>query len=259
MTAPLIIPPELTTLRQFCLWRYEVRNGKQTKCPFSAMGYKASTTDPETWSRFDYLVDLLRQRPDFADGIGFVFTQEDPYTGIDLDDIWQSDADEGAPWAQGLLDRFADTYGEASPSDCGYKIWCRAKSRRCGKWAIGGGAIEIYDRSRYFTLTGRSNGVMKIADHQSDIDVLIDNLERSQARQQQEPGTHASAAPVDAKIQKGQRHTSLVSLAGSMFRRGMVDEAIEAALLVVNEKQCDPPYDEEHITQIVKSTKRWER
>jgi primase-polymerase (primpol)-like protein len=254
----LVIPAELTMLRQFVLWRYEHRDGATTKVPHTAMGYRASTTDPEHWSKFDYLTDLLRQRPDFADGIGFVFTEQDPFCGIDLDDVWASDADEGQPWALRILDRFADTYGEASPSDCGYKVWCKARAKRCGKWPIGSGAIEIYDRSRYFTLTGRSNGVMTIADHQSDIDVLIDSLER-QARQQQEPGTHTSAAPVDAKILKGKRHDSLVSLAGSMFRRGMVDEAIEAALLVVNEKQCDPPYDEEHITQIVKSMKEWER
>jgi primase-polymerase (primpol)-like protein len=68
-------------------------------------------------------------RRGFADGIGFVFSANDPYCGIDLDNIWQSDADEGAEWAQGILEQFADTYGEGSPSGRGYKTWCRRRRR----------------------------------------------------------------------------------------------------------------------------------
>jgi primase-polymerase (primpol)-like protein len=93
------VPQELTALRQWVLWRHGTRKGKATKLPITAMGYLASVTNPAHWSEYGYLVKLLTQRPTFAEGLGFVFAPDDPYCGIDLDDIWQSDADEGAPWA----------------------------------------------------------------------------------------------------------------------------------------------------------------
>jgi putative DNA primase/helicase len=243
------IPDELTELRQWLLWRYEDRDGNRTKVPHTCQGYRASTTNPDHWSRFGFAIKMAA-RPGFCDGIGFVFA-DDPYTGIDLDHVWQSDADEGAAWAQGMLERFADTYMEESPSGSGIKLWSRARASRCGRWAIEHGAIEVYDHGRFFTVTGRSNGVRVIADHQADVEALINNLD--DGRQQ----THARV--IADVIPKGQRHKTLISLSGSMWRRGMTSEAIEAALLVVNQRQCDPPYSPEHIRKIVGSMQRWER
>lgn len=59
-----------------------------------------------------------------------------------------------------------------------------------------------------------------------------------------------AAPPIDDVITKGKRHTSLVSLAGTMRRRGMGREAIEAALLATNEAQCDPPKPEQEVKDI---------
>jgi transposase len=39
----------------------------------------------------------------------------------------------------------------------------------------------------------------------------------------------------------------LTSLAGTMRRRGMEAEEIEAALLVTNNKRCDPPLAEDEV------------
>jgi hypothetical protein len=244
------VPDELIERPQWLIWRYETRDGKPAKVPYTCQGYRASTTNPEHWSRFDYAVKMA-SRSGFCDGLGFVFDIDDPFCGVDLDSVWQSDADEGAPWAQGIIDRFSDTYMEASPSDTGIKIWCRAKAPRCGKWPIEGGAIEIYDHARYFAVTGRSNDVRVIADHQDDIDALIANLD---------DGRHqAQARVIPDVIPQGCRHNTLVSLAGSMWRRGMTPEAIEAALLLTNTKQCDPPYSAEHIHKIITSMEAWER
>src|SRR5215831_12066380 len=101
------IPPELIALRQFVLWRYKDRGGpKPTKVPITAMGFNAQTNNPEHWSQFGYLDGLLRKRPDFAAGIGFVFSADDPFCGIDLDDIWLSDAAETPLWAEQICERF---------------------------------------------------------------------------------------------------------------------------------------------------------
>jgi primase-polymerase (primpol)-like protein len=247
----LKIPPELILRRQWVFWRHEERDGKLTKVPITGQGYHASVTNPDHWSSFEYLTEFLRKRPDFAAGTGFVFTPEDPFSGIDLDHIWQSDADEGASWAMGILSQFADTYQEASPSDTGLKIWCRAQAPRCGRWPVAAGAIEVYDRARFFAVTGRHTGSLTITDHQADVEALVANLDQDRRQDR--------GQPIPEVIPPGQRHPTLVSLAGTMWRRGMAVEAIEAALLTVNQKQCDPPHSPEHIRKIVMSMSRWER
>jgi primase-polymerase (primpol)-like protein len=247
------IPPELIARPQWVLWRYLQRPGKSKpdKIPHTTMGYKADVTNQDHWSTFEFALQMAR-RPGFCDGLGYAFSDEDPFTGIDLDNVWLSDADEGADWAWGIIRRFQDTYGETSPSNCGWKIWCRAKAPRCGRWPIGAGAVEIYDHSRFFTVTSRSNGILTVADHQCNLEALITNLYGDRC-------VRPPAATIPSVIPKGRRHPTLVSLAGSMHRRGMMPAAVEAALLVTNEQQCDPPYPPEHIRQIVRSMQRWER
>ena len=64
---------------------------------------------------------------------------------------------------------------------------------------------------------------------------------------------HAPAAAVPHRIPEGQRNSLLTSLAGTMRRRGLSPEAIEAALLVENEKRCDPPLDSSEVSSICAS------
>ena len=54
-------------------------------------------------------------------------------------------------------------------------------------------------------------------------------------------------------IVEGTRNTMLTSLAGTMRRRGMSQEAIEAALRAENETRCDPPLDEREVRRIAAS------
>lgn len=63
-----------------------------------------------------------------------------------------------------------------------------------------------------------------------------------------------SPAPVYTAITQGERHKALVSLAGSMRRRGMEYASILAALRIENETKCQPPlgdYDVSHIADSV--------
>ncbi len=66
-------------------------------------------------------------------------------------------------------------------------------------------------------------------------------------------GRRGPAAPVEEKIPKGQRHSTLVSLAGSMRRRGMDAEEIFAALSVANERRCEPPMETSAIRKMADS------
>jgi len=252
---PENIPAELRERHQWVLWRYESRTNdpdvKPTKVPYQPRGFKAATTNPRHWSLFDDVMEVWRTKRIPCEGIGFVFTAGDPYCGIDLDHVWQSDADEGSAWGWEILEHFADTYVEASPSDRGMKIWCKAKAPRCGAWKLQNGAIEIYDHARYFAVTGRSNGIRVVNDHEAHVESLITCVGGS--------GRRSTVGRVDRRIPYGSQHHTLVSLAGTMRRRGMTGEAIEAALLVVNSQQCERPGPIENIRRIAQDAARWLR
>ncbi len=59
-------------------------------------------------------------------------------------------------------------------------------------------------------------------------------------------------------IPEGQRNARLTSFAGTMRRRGMMQEAIEAALLEVNRQQCSPPLSDDEVIRIARSVIRYE-
>jgi hypothetical protein len=62
-----------------------------------------------------------------------------------------------------------------------------------------------------------------------------------------------SASPTPAKIPEGTRNTTLTSLAGTMRRKGMTPEAIEAALFQENAQRCNPPLSEHEVQSIAAS------
>jgi primase-polymerase (primpol)-like protein len=148
------LPAELTTLTQWVGWRREHRDGKPTKIPMRPDGKgKASTTDPATWGTIDQARAAAR-RYNF-DGIGFVFTADDPYIGIDLDKCRRPETGEIADWAIDILFLLADAYAEASPSGTGIHIITQGRVPG-GRYKAPyrGGVVEMYDRARYFTVTG---------------------------------------------------------------------------------------------------------
>ncbi|MFH1950096.1 MAG: hypothetical protein ABIL06_00620, partial [Pseudomonadota bacterium] len=101
------IPGELKDPDQWVLWKWEERDGKPTKPPYDPKtGKRASHTDPSTWGTFEDAVKALQKG---FDGIGFVFTEKDPFCGIDLDDCRDPVSGEIAPWAVKLIKEF-DSY-----------------------------------------------------------------------------------------------------------------------------------------------------
>jgi hypothetical protein len=145
------VPPELKARRQWVVWRYERRKdgGKPTKVPYQVSGARASATNPATWCNF--LEAVFAYRLGGFDGIGYVFSADDPYTGIDFDDC--IDASGINLEVAGRLRRAA-SYAEYSPSGHGVKLIIRAQLAGAGArtQALG---LEIYDRERFFTITGR--------------------------------------------------------------------------------------------------------
>jgi hypothetical protein len=50
-----------------------------------------------------------------------------------------------------------------------------------------------------------------------------------------------------------------VSLAGTLWRRGLDLTEIEITLAAVNQRRCDPPHSAEHVHKLVCSIARWSR
>ncbi|MEZ6100263.1 MAG: hypothetical protein R3E01_14940 [Pirellulaceae bacterium] len=147
-------PECLRQLPQWVAWKYVTRDGKPTKAPVNARtGALADSTDAGTWSTFDEALVACRQDQSLA-GLGFVFAEGDPYCGVDLDDCIDPDRGELKPWATSIVERL-DSYTEISPSGTGVKVFVEAVKTgdRCRK-AYHDGEVEMYDRARFFTVTG---------------------------------------------------------------------------------------------------------
>lgn len=153
------IPAALIARPQWVVWRSEQRHGRQTKVPYNARtGQLAESDNPATWASFS---EASAAAKDF-DGIGYVFSDDDPYTGIDLDDCIANE--QIAPWAEALL-LSLNSYSEVSPSGAGIKIWVEGKTPTSAKPrkekipatlipADAPGTIEMYPTKRFFTVTG---------------------------------------------------------------------------------------------------------
>ncbi len=148
------IPATLRELPQWVAWRYEMRGGKQTKMPLDAKtGGPGSSTDPSTWTGFDEAVAAWEAHQEWA-GIGFVFAEGGGLCGVDLDNCIDQDTGEIKPWAKEIINKLS-SYSEGSPSGRGVKVFIRATKpgTRCRRnWHDG--HIEIYDKGRFFTVTG---------------------------------------------------------------------------------------------------------
>ena len=244
----LRVPDDLIEHDQWVLWRYE----NCSKVPYQANGRRASTIRPAEWGEFETVLATLKGHPRLYAGLGFVFTSADPFCGIDLDNCLAGSG-QLKSWASGIIERFADTYMENSPSGRGVKIFCKAKlPAAMGQVVIEDGGIELYDRARYFAVTGRAfrGAPRQVEDHAADIMALYKKYSTKRGG----PGYE-----IPSKIPVGARHNTLVSIAGTLRSRGVCDQAIEALLHAMNRYQCEQPEPSESITRIVTSSQRWRK
>ncbi|RDI69553.1 phage NrS-1 polymerase family protein [Halopelagius longus] len=144
-----VLPTALIEYDQWICWREQERDGKPTKVPITPRsGEFASSTDEQTWTSFGDALEYAETGD--ADGIGFVFTADDPFVGVDLDDCRDPDTGVIDEAAEDIIDRL-DSYTERSPSGTGYHVLVEGElpDGRNRK-----GTIEMYDSARFFTVTG---------------------------------------------------------------------------------------------------------
>ena len=156
-------------LAQWLNWRYEERDGKLTKVPICPhTGELAAVDRLETWGTYEDAVRASREHG--YDGVGFVFTEDDPYAGVDLDKCRDPETGEIEEWAKELLE-YVNSYTELSPSGVGVHIIVKAELPAGGRRK---GQIEMYDSGRFFTVTGRHlpTTPKEIAERQAEVESL---------------------------------------------------------------------------------------
>ncbi|MBK1617599.1 hypothetical protein CKO42_03850 [Lamprobacter modestohalophilus] len=157
---PENIPPEW----QAWLWAVwnatQDKDGRWTKPPCNAQGYKISTNKPEGWMRFDEAKNALAG----FDGFGVLIQRESDLRAIDLDAI--DKLIPAMPEVGRLLARARKEgiYGEKSPSGTGLRLFVRApwllqqkktNVRAPGDWPKGEKTpgVELFGQG-FVTVTG---------------------------------------------------------------------------------------------------------
>jgi len=161
------IPAELKARPQWVLWRGADRLDTETgeiklnKIPIDPQTlHNASSTDPQTWGTFPQCVAALPVALEEwahvdacayrGGGVGFVFSADDPYCGVDLDHCRNPDTGTLEPWAQAHVDALA-SYTEVTPSSTGVHVLVQGALPPRGRKK---GAVEVYSYARFFTMTG---------------------------------------------------------------------------------------------------------
>jgi hypothetical protein len=163
------IPMEMRVRPQWVGWKLEERQDKVTKIPVNPNdGRNAATDRPSTWGTFE---DAVAAVPKYGlAGIGFVFTEKDPFVGIDLDRCFDPVSAKIEESAKRCVSRF-ESYTEVSPSGNGLHIIVKGSLPAGGRRK---GQIEIYDQGRYFTFTGNAfNGtILRIEDRTEELELF---------------------------------------------------------------------------------------
>lgn len=115
------------------------------KMPLTIDGRAASSTDPTTWADFDSVCRAAEARNLH---IGYVLTEDDPFTCIDMD-VKDTTPQEHIQRFHKIVEEF-DSYTEHSRSGKGFHVWVEGKIGK-GRRREG---VEVYSQERYIICTG---------------------------------------------------------------------------------------------------------
>ncbi|SFR57487.1 hypothetical protein SAMN05216203_1506 [Marinobacter daqiaonensis] len=148
------VPMELQEYPQWVPWKAVTitkRDGtkKVTKVPYNPKTRKkASTSKREHWGTFDD-VCMAYMMGGYA-GIGFVFTADDPFVGVDLDNCFDESGNLRDDVRRAVDE--LQSFTERSPSGKGLHIICKGKLPGKGHCDSKAGR-EMYQEGRFFTIT----------------------------------------------------------------------------------------------------------
>ncbi|PEO34044.1 phage/plasmid primase, P4 family [Bacillus toyonensis] len=181
------IPTELKNTPHWILWRSEVRNGKKTKVPYQINGEMAQSNNKRSWSTFPTIIKFYEQGG--YDGIGFMFSKDDPFVGIDIDHCIQ----EGAltDLAEDVIE-ILNSYTEYSPSGDGIHIIAKGtlplKGPGTGRKNVDLG-LEVYRHGRYFTFTGDCLDQVPVEDRTDELKALFEKYLKEKPKPEKKQST----------------------------------------------------------------------
>jgi putative DNA primase/helicase len=139
---------ELVPYPQFVVWKHQLIDEKPKKPPYGPTRHKlADTSNPRSWGTLDQSLKALSSGN--YNGIGFVFSKDDPYSMIDLDHCVGNNRSIDT-WAQNIIDAL-HTYTEYSPRD-GIHLITQAHIPGTGRKI---GSVEMYSTNHFMTITTR--------------------------------------------------------------------------------------------------------
>lgn len=144
------IPQELRKLKQWTCWGKKGNAEEMKKVPINPITNQfASATDEKTWVDYDTAIKFVNDGT--FEGLGIFFANG--LMGIDLDHVITNNRITSE--AKHIID-VVDSYTETSPSMTGIHILCFGDkpNGRCKTSRGVGTDFEMYDKDRYFRLTG---------------------------------------------------------------------------------------------------------
>jgi hypothetical protein len=183
-----------------------------------------------------------------ANRVGFVFTKDDPFAGVD--NCRNPDTGRIDPWAQDIIGTL-HSYSEISPSGTGVNIFLRGKPPANAKHKVNHqtGSVEVYDSGRYFTVPGQhvAGTPPTVEDRQAELTTVyaaVFGIEPA-------PANSSSVGGPSEPIGKGQRTNVLCRLIGKMIDSGVPANSMEATALTLN-AGFNPPLDELQVKYTVR-------
>lgn len=218
------IPQELRERRQWVCWKWMRRGDDWTKVPINPhTGHRAKADNHRTWGSFETALRRYEAREDVA-GVGFVFTDWDPYAGVDYDDCLGTDGKLHQRVAEDL--RILGGYAEVSPSGTGVKVIVRARKPgdRCRtKEVPWGGEIEIYDRARFFAITGAVlEGHRAVTDAQEAVEEIYGRSFPAASQEHPPPRAEGSGLLEDEELLRKARNSKNGAGFRKLYDRGDV-------------------------------------
>lgn len=170
------LPKELKENALFCLWKYELRNGRKTKVPYQTNGKRADSSNKACFSDFDTVANLAQN----YDGIGMGVFQ--PFVAVDIDHC--VDGGKLSDMATDIIEML-NSYTEYSPSESGVRIIAKVDnlSYDKAKYYINNQKIglEVYVSgmtNKFVTLTGNPIREALITERTEEIMAILDKYMR---------------------------------------------------------------------------------
>jgi hypothetical protein len=241
-----MIPSSLRAENRWIVWRLSAEGKKLPHDPKNPSGKSINCTDESYWVDYETAASVRG-----VDGPGFVLG--DGWAGVDLDDCRNPETGELTLEAQRIITAI-NSYSEVSPSHAGVKIFLRAWLGKNHKRA----GLEVYGFGRYFAVTGQHlEGTPTEPQARSDELAALIQREFGHADRPSR-SVNPSQPASDQTTPAGDRNNKLFRRACSMRRNGFDDDAIIAALLKYNAKNCKPPLSRTEIERIARSSVRYE-